>query len=330
MLLLMIPMFHTPLAQKQPVKKKPQPAIKVANTLHRNANGYMDTIYLGSIQTAFVDVKGFTIISGGIGNGHNSILKLAIPEKSHIVKLQAIGVFPETHLFLIGEDTVIQFLVRYRPNPTKNYYRYFLPVRQTSLAKLTDSLSSATIENRKANTMRALIPPAGDTGLYNTEFSSHTIKKSKTITDYSEDYTILKNQEKNLVRTDVNKSRRIELNRMYVIGKRMYLGMMMHNEWKGSMQLSDIILEMIHSVKGSKTVIDPDIEATAYNNVNAFSKQEFAIGFPFIQSEYGDKLIITLKPVKENNLPDYVINIMNRDFNLIKYINKRGKDGKNK
>ena len=273
---------------------------------------YTDTIFLGLYKTAFLEIKGRETKSVNIGQQSDDI-EIGQQDTLPVTMLRVLKAnFQETNLTVFLEDTTLQFLVVFVKNPSRTYYSYTLQGKENPSYSMP--LPATPIESQSAGTVR--------------EISALKVDSAKVV--HENLFARINVQEKNFQKGDVNKGKKIEVRRVYVMGKNLYLGFIVDNSWKGALQIGEIFTELIHSGSGTKEMIKTNIQDNALKSINPFSKNEFAISMPFIRTELGDKLKVTLKPVPENNLPDYVIEITNRDLNLAKYIKEEDNAAKGK
>jgi hypothetical protein len=289
---------------QNPVTKPP--------VLIKDSVTYTDTIFLGLYKTAFLEIKGRETKSVNIGQQSDDI-EIGQQDTLPVTMLRVLKAnFQETNLTVFLEDTTLQFLVVFAMNPSRTYYSYTLQGKESPSS--TMPLPATPIESQSAGTV--------------SERSALKMDSVKVENEHL--FARINVLEKNFQKGDVNKGKKIEVRRMYVMGKKLYLGFIVDNSWKGALQIGEILTELIHSGSGTKEIIKTSIQDAALKSINPFSKSEFAISMPFIRTELGDKLKITLKTSPENNLPDYVIEITNRDFNLAKYIKEEDNAAKGK
>lgn len=214
-------------------------------------------------------------------------------------------------LTIFCDDTTVQALVVFRNRPATTLYTYNIG---TSRPPPVPVINTST-------------PGSAAAGVAETKKIVH--KDSAETASMDADLLLITQLEKNFKKGDVHRGKTIEVRKLYSHNKFIYLGISMNNDWKGSIQLETIDVELLHGNSGKKDVIHPIIESAGANNLNQFSKVDFTIAIPHFVTGYGDRLRLTFRPVKENNLPDYVIELTNPDFNKLKYVNEE-RDGKKK
>ena len=224
----------------------------------RESVSYTDTLMLGLYKTAFLEIKGRGVKSVNMGQLSEDI-EIGQQDSTEVIMMKVRKPkFQETNLTVFLEDTTLQFLVVYAINPSKTYFTYKFPTKPSSTT-IRDSVTLIT--NAENNNTAGKKP-----------LSAKSRMRSEV--DYGAEYALLKSQEKNIILGQVIKGKRIEARKFYVIGNRIFIGIQIENQWKGSIQISDIVTELLHTRKGNKSIIDADIEETAFANVNAFSKNE--------------------------------------------------------
>jgi hypothetical protein len=255
---------------------------------------YLDTIYLGTTKTAFIDIKGFEFSSGDLGSGNNGIIKLAVQENSHVLKLHATKNFPETNLFLTAEDTSVQFLIRYLPDPPKNYYSYYLGGIRSTLQRQYDSLlivsnlAKGILKKEDSAAQLKPIPSADSRTVFEKNAAQMINPKNKL-------FSQVRSKNQNVNFGVYHKNVRIFVEKLYRSGTLTYIMVKVINHSMGEFQLEDIA---VFKSNGSNNIEEPIQiinEEAAYNLLKKGEKNEFVLIPDLLDLELNESLIFNFK-----------------------------------
>lgn len=265
---------------------------------------YLDTIYLGLTKTAFVDVKGFEFASGDLGSGNNGVIKLAVQENSHILKLHAIKPFAETNLFLTGEDTSVQFLIKYSPNPEKNYYTYSLPGLASYYKKQIDSLTRLSAERRTS-----------EKDSTTSVIDNRTELEKKAVTLMSPKnklFSAVRSKNQNVTIGDIQRGVRIYLQKLYRAGNLTYFSVKIANFSMGEFQMEDF--KIVKQEGGQESDLSYINEETGFNLLKKYEKVDFIIIAEDVELSAGGKLIFTFS-AKTNKEAKFKFEVTQKELN---------------
>ncbi len=259
-----------------------QKTIKVGTKQDTTATNkeYLDTIFLGLTKTAFVDVKGFDFVSGDLGSGNNGVIKLAVQENSHILKLHATKPFAETNLFLTGEDTSVQFLIKYDPTPEKNYYGYSLPGLTSYYKRQIDSLTLLA-RNRKIDSVTVVVDNRNE-----LEKNAATLMNPK-----NKLFSAVRSKNQNITIGDIQKGVRIYLQKLYKAGNLTYFSIKIANFSLGEFQVENF--NIMKEEGGQLSNLIYINEESGYNLLKKYEKVDFIIITDSLELSSTGKLIFS-------------------------------------
>ena len=265
---------------------------------------YLDTIYLGLTKTAFIDVKGFDFLSGDLGSGNNGLIKLAVQENSHILKLHAVKPFAETNLFLTGEDTSVQFLIKFSPNPEKNYYGYSLPGLSSYYKRQIDSLTRLAAERR-------LVP--ADTAAAAPDNRTELEKKAATLmSPKNKLFSAVRSKNQNVTIGDIQRGVRIYLQKLYRSGNLTYFSVKIANFSMGEFQMDDF--KIVKQESGQESDLNYINEESGFNLLKKYEKVDFIIIAEDIELSSTGKLIFTFS-AKTNKEAKFKFEVTQKELN---------------
>ena len=267
---------------------------------------------MGTSKTAFIDLKGFDFASGDLGSGNNGNIKLAVQENSHVLKLHATRPFAETNLFLTGEDTSVQFLIKYQANPVKNYYSYYLGGLQSVLKHQYDSLMYAAKKaGRKKDDIEdstESIPvkaPPVDT---RTELEKNA---SVLINPKNKLFSRVRSKNQNVAYGDLHKGVRIYLEKLYRSGNLTYFMIKIANTSMGEFQLEEFQINKVDGADDDQLNIIN--EESAFNLLKRFEKVDFIVIAENLELTATGKLVFKFKSTQDKQL-SFKFELTQKDF----------------
>ena len=264
---------------------------------HKN---YIDTIYLGLFKTALVEIKGIKLKGVNIGS-HQSDISIGQQDSTSIILMKAKKRgFNETVLNIFGEDTTMQFLVRYEENPQKTLFTYILPGYNSNYTiggdynnyrqKILDELQAAQNKHIEDSLK-------GKTQLERNEKALMNPKNKL--------FAGIRSKNQNINVGAINKGVRIYLQKIYKSGNLTYLMVRISNYSMSQFQLNSF---RITKGEGQGAVdIKMINEETAYNTLKRFEKVDFVIISDNLELMSTEKLVFEFTSNKEKALKFEVV-----------------------
>lgn len=261
---------------------------------------YIDTIYLGLFKTALVEIKGIHLKGVNIGSQADEIV-IGQQDSTSIILIKARKRgFKETVLNIFGEDTTMQFLVRYEENPQKTLFTYTLPGYNSNYTRggengnyrqfIIDELLAAQNKHIEDSLK-------GKTQLERNEKALMNPKNKL--------FAGIRSKNQNINVGAIDKGVRIYLQKIYKSGNLTYLMVRISNYSMSQFQLNSFRI-----TKGEgqgATDIKLINEETAYNTLKRFEKVDFVIISDNLELMSTEKLVFEFTSNKEKALKFEVV-----------------------
>jgi len=254
---------------------------------------YVDTIYLGLFKTALVEIKGIKLNGGNIGCQPEEI-SIGQQDSTSILLLKARKKnFAETVLNVFGQDTTMQFLVKYQDNPDRTLFSYTVPGYVSSLYANTTNMAKyrqIILDSLEASEKKALEDSLKGKSALELNAKNLMNPKNKL-------FTAMRSKNQNISVGSVDRGVRIYLQKIYSSGKLTYFMFKIANFSMSPFQLSNFTISK--AVGNSNTPVKVINEESAYNLLKRFEKVDFIVISESLELDNNQKLLFDFSTNKE-------------------------------